>query len=100
MLIVAGIIEVAPEQRAEFLAGRAAAIRATRVEPGCLEYCFSEDSLQPGIVRLFERWTDADALATHLKVVAKRSRTSPDTVTVLRREISRYEASEAMPLTP
>jgi quinol monooxygenase YgiN len=66
VVIVGGTFEVDPGQRAEFLAGRHEGLRASRAEPGCLEYTFSADPLNPGRVLLFERWIDQGALDTHL----------------------------------
>jgi quinol monooxygenase YgiN len=94
MLIVAGQFVVAPDQRERFLESRAAAIRASRAEAGCLEYCFSADSLDPGVVRIFERWEDRASLDAHLKVVAARNATAPSAVEVLRRELVRYVVDE------
>ena len=56
MVIVAGTIEVDPADRDAFLQGRADAVRATRSEPGCIEYSFSADGIEPGLIRIFEIW--------------------------------------------
>ena len=66
MVIVAGIFEVNPEQRDAFLAGRFDRTRTSRAEPGCLEYTFSADPLDPGRVLLFERWARQEDLDAHL----------------------------------
>lgn len=66
MVIVAGIFEVDPEQREAFLAGRIDRMRTSRAEPGCLEYTFSADPLDPGRVLLFERWARQEDLDAHL----------------------------------
>ena len=39
----------------------------TRKEPGCLTYAFSRDISNPNVLRIFERWESAEALATHFK---------------------------------
>src|ERR1700722_11525550 len=70
MLIVAGTITVEPGKRDAFLESREASIKATRSEPGCIEYGFAADSLEPDVVRVFERWETKEALATHLGVLA------------------------------
>jgi quinol monooxygenase YgiN len=76
MVIVSGVFEVEPQQRTEFLAGRHDAMRASRAEPGCLEYTFSADPLEPGRVLLFERWESQDSLDEHLS--RPRPAGSPD----------------------
>jgi quinol monooxygenase YgiN len=47
MVIVAGTLTVDPSQREALLASRMDAMRATRKEPGCLEYTFSADPTDP-----------------------------------------------------
>ncbi|HEY6385572.1 MAG TPA: putative quinol monooxygenase [Candidatus Acidoferrum sp.] len=77
MLIVAGTLTVDPMQREAFLASRKDGMRTTRGEPGCLEYTFSADPLDPGRVLLIERWASQKELAAH--VAAARARpASPD----------------------
>jgi len=66
MVIVAGSFEIKPDERETFLAGRLESIRASRGEPGCLEYTMSADPIDPGRVVLFERWADQASLDTHI----------------------------------
>ena len=42
-------------------------IRASRAEAGCLDYAYSIDVLDPGLVRVTERWESREALDTHFK---------------------------------
>ncbi len=72
MVIVAGTIEVEPDQREAFLAGRIDSMRASRAEPGCLEYTLSADPTNPGRVMLFERWASQKDLDTHLAAMRSR----------------------------
>jgi quinol monooxygenase YgiN len=66
MVIVEGIMEVDPSRRDEFLQGRRDAIAAARAEQGCVEYAFSADAVEPGRVRIFERWESQADLDAHL----------------------------------
>jgi len=66
MVIVGGTFEVDPDQREQFLAGRAALMRTSRGEGGCLEYTFSADPIDPTRVILFERWASQADLDAHL----------------------------------
>jgi quinol monooxygenase YgiN len=77
MLIVGGDFQLDPEQREAFLASRVPAMEQSRAEPGCLEYTFAGDPVDPGRVILFERWESQEALDAHLK--AMRSRPQPST---------------------
>jgi quinol monooxygenase YgiN len=98
MVIVAGTLEVDPDQREAFLAGRIDAMRASRAEPGCLEYTFSADPTDPGRVMLFERWASQQDLDTHL--AASRARpASPGTAAAPRAaSIFVYEVTGERPL--
>lgn len=66
MVIVGGEFGLEPGERDAFLAGRVDMMRRSRSEPGCLEYTFSADPLDPGRVVLFERWESSQALDAHL----------------------------------
>ena len=53
MIIVVGVFDVDPADRARFIEGRRAQVEETRAEAGCIEYAFSLDAYDPGRVRLF-----------------------------------------------
>jgi quinol monooxygenase YgiN len=59
-------MRMSPESVEPFLAAAADVSRATREESGCFAYHFSEDELEPGLVHVYERWTDHDTLMHHL----------------------------------
>jgi quinol monooxygenase YgiN len=40
-------------------------MRLSRAEDGCIEYVYSEDLIDPGLVHVFEIWRDEDALHAH-----------------------------------
>jgi len=42
-------------------------IRASRAEPGCIDYAYAIGVLDPGLVRITERWESREALTTHFK---------------------------------
>jgi quinol monooxygenase YgiN len=65
MIIVAGTFDVAPEHREELLTLAEPLMRGTHAEPGNLDYVLTADRLDPGRVRLFERWETDEALAAH-----------------------------------
>lgn len=76
MLIVAGHFVVDPSEQQAFVAGRADAMKATRDEPGCLEYVMSADPVDESRVVLFERWADQAAFDGHMAVIASTPRSS------------------------
>ncbi len=98
MIIVAGYIDVDPAVRGEFLEAMRDTIVATRSEPGCIEYTFSADAVEPGRVRLFEQWETKDDLGTHLAAGARQP--SPASAQFERAsvELMQYEISAQGPL--
>lgn len=42
-------------------------VLATRAEAGCIDYSYSEDVLDPGLIRVSELWESREALAVHFK---------------------------------
>jgi quinol monooxygenase YgiN len=97
MVIVGGAFVIEPDQREEFLAGRHDAMRASRAEPGCLEYTLSADPIDPSRVVLFERWASQEALDAHL--AASRSRSSDGTAVAAKVvSVMVYDVSGERPL--
>jgi quinol monooxygenase YgiN len=62
VLIVAGHLVVAPEQRDDYLAGCVEVVRQARRAPGCLDFSLSADLLEPGRVNIYERWESQAAV--------------------------------------
>lgn len=67
MIVVEGTVRVPPENIERARPVMIQMIRASRAEPGCIDYAYSIDVLDPGLVRITERWTDREALAQHFK---------------------------------
>ena len=57
MIVVTGYIKIASDQfeRARPYAQGAG---SDRREPGCILYAYAEDVLEPGTIRIVERWSD------------------------------------------
>lgn len=79
MLVVGGNFEVDPADRDAFIAARHDSMRTSRREPGCLEYTFAADPVEPGRVVLFERWESQDALDAHLAGIRQAPQPSSPT---------------------
>ena len=67
MIIVEGWVRAAPKDIQALKVPIAAMIAATKAEPGCLDYAFAVDLLDPGMLRIIERWTNDAALAAHFQ---------------------------------
>jgi quinol monooxygenase YgiN len=62
MVIVAGHVIVAPQERDTYLSGCVEVVRQAREAPGCLDFALSADLLDPGRVNILERWESQDAV--------------------------------------
>jgi quinol monooxygenase YgiN len=67
MLVIAGTFNVEPSDRDAFLEAAKAVMAETHKEAGCHAYCFTPDILDPGVVRLFEKWESEENLKPHMK---------------------------------
>lgn len=56
MIIVAGHLVVASEERDAYVDGCASVVEQARNAPGCLDFTVSADPLEPGRVNVYERW--------------------------------------------
>jgi quinol monooxygenase YgiN len=65
MIILAGSIRVPPRNLEAARPYLETIVRESRAEPGCIAYSFAFDVLEPGLVRIFEVFADAEALAAH-----------------------------------
>ncbi len=66
MILVIGTVRLPPEKLLAARADMLAMISASRAEKGCLEYCYAEDVLEPGLIHVKEIWTSREALRDHL----------------------------------
>jgi quinol monooxygenase YgiN len=97
MVIVAGFIDLDPNERDSYLEARQRAIERTRAETGCREYVFSADSSDPGRVRVFEVWEREEDLDAHL-ALRSAAAPSPKFVSESSRELLRYHVTGVGPL--
>ena len=62
MIIVAGHLVVAPEERASYLADCVSVVEQARRAPGCLDFSLTADLVDPGRIDVFERWQSQTAV--------------------------------------
>jgi quinol monooxygenase YgiN len=67
VIIIAGTVEVDPDQRDAALAAGCPHMEATRAQKGCLDYVWSADLLVPGRIYVYERWEGEDDLRAHFE---------------------------------
>ena len=63
MVIVAGHIRVAPDQREAYLATCVAVVQQARTAAGCLGFAVSPDLVEPDRINIYERWESPAAVA-------------------------------------
>ena len=62
MIAVIGTYRIPVEHMDAVKGPMADVIAATRKEDGCVLYSFAEDVLEPGLIRVAERWESRDHL--------------------------------------
>ena len=67
MIVIEGTVRLDPDRMDEARPEMEAMVRASRAEAGCIDYAYAIDLLDPGLVRVSERWESRDALAAHFK---------------------------------
>ena len=100
MIVVTGHIRVRPEKMEMLRPHMRAVLETTRREPGCLLCAYGEDVLDPGLIRIVERWQswqsiDAHSAAAHITAWNAALRAAGGT---LERDIVAHEAGEERPI--
>lgn len=62
MVIVAGHLLVAPEDREAYLTGCIPVVEQARAAPGCLDFAISADLIDPARINILERWETRKAV--------------------------------------
>lgn len=99
MIVVVGHLRIPPEKMEQVKPAIHSVVTATLKEPGCLLYAFSADAIEPGTIRIAEKWESWDALKAHGSMphlVAWRAALKE--VGVRDREVIAYEAGETRAL--
>ncbi len=65
MLLIVGTVRLPPDRLSDARPAMEAMIAASRAEPGCVDYCYAEDVLEPGLIHVKEVWADRTALDGH-----------------------------------
>ncbi|MEZ2329421.1 putative quinol monooxygenase [Mesorhizobium sp. RCC_202] len=67
MLLIIGTVRLPPDRLEQAKPAMERMISASRAEPGCLDYSYAQDVLDPGLIRVSEAWSDRSALDAHFK---------------------------------
>ena len=66
-IIISGTVDLPPENLQAALEAGRPLIEGALTEAGCLDYDWCPDPLNPGRIRVFERWESEAALAAHFQ---------------------------------
>jgi quinol monooxygenase YgiN len=99
MLIIMGTVRIAPEGIAAARPAMARMVAASNAEDGCLLYAYSQDLVDPGLVRISERWRDREALKAHFATphMGEWRQVIP-TLGITDRNLTLYEANDGEPV--
>ena len=99
MIVVTGDLRIAPENMEAVREHMRPVIETTRKEDGCLSYSYGEDVLEPGLVRISERWLNWQSLEAHGQTPHIAAwRDSLKKIGMIHREIVAYEVGRGRKL--
>lgn len=95
IVIVQGTFEFNPGERDAFLEATIPGIEASRKDPGCLEYLYAADPVDPHRAVLSERWESKEHLDGHINRMRSTppDPDAPQRPKPLRSEITLYEVA-------
>lgn len=99
MLAIIGTFRLPPQNLASAREAMLIMVKASRAEPGCIQYDYAEDLFDPGLVHVTERWADRSALDAHFAsdhIRAWRARWTE--LGIGERELELFETSSPQPI--
>ena len=95
MILVTGHVRLAPGNVERARPHMRNVLEATRKEFGCILYAYGEDVLDPGLIRIVERWQDWKSLEAHDKAPHVDAwRAAIKEIGVVDREVTAHAAGE------
>jgi quinol monooxygenase YgiN len=95
VLLITGTIRLPPGALARARPAMRAMVEASRAEPGCLDYSYAEDVLDPGLMHITELWDTRAHLQAHFRsnhIAAWRAQWAA--LAISGRNLKLYEVSE------
>lgn len=98
-ILVIGTVRLPPENIARARVAMETMVAASRAEDGCIEYAYSHDLLEPGLVRVTEAWRDREALTAHFQTAHMAAwRAVFPSLGITDRHLALYEAGQPEPI--
>jgi quinol monooxygenase YgiN len=94
MIIVAGHINVEPQQRESYLAGSVRVVEKARGAAGCLDFAITADLIDPGRVNIFERWESQAAVKAFRRSAPRNNQGAA----MLSASVAEYDIADVRPL--
>jgi quinol monooxygenase YgiN len=95
LIIVAGHLVVAPEDRDSYVADCASVVERARGAPGCLDFAIYADLLDPGRIGVYERWESREAV----KAFRGGGPSDGQSARILAAEVAEYEVANERTLS-
>ena len=89
MIIIAGSLRVAPEDRDRYLAAVSGVAVLARAAPGCLDFVQAPDPIDDDRITIFERW-ESDEDLQRFRTSGDPDAPAPDVPDVLSAEVRKY----------
>ena len=96
MIIVTGELRLASENMERVRPHIRTVITANRKEDGCLLFAFGEDVLEPGLIRIVERWRDWEAHDRAPHVLAWRAALKE--IGIISRDLMAHDGTNGRPI--
>jgi quinol monooxygenase YgiN len=98
-LLIVGTIRIPPETLDRARPAMAAMVAASRAEPGCIQYAYGQDVLEPGLIHVKELWSSRETLTAHFSSdhIATWRSTWPD-LQISGRNLTLYEVGDPEPI--
>ena len=96
MVIIAGKVYVATDQRDAYVTGFQEFIKNERNEPGCLDVVVAADPIEDNRVNLFELWDSQE----HMDAFRRIAKSPALTTEILEDHTMKYEISASGPSWP
>jgi quinol monooxygenase YgiN len=98
MLIITGTFRLSAESLDSARPAMVAMVQASRAEPGCIQYSYGEDVLEPGLIRVTEHWADRASLEAHWAAPHIRAwRGAWGELGIGERDLTLFEADQGIP---
>ena len=98
-IVIAGEIDLPPENRDAALTGARALIAEALAEPGCRHYAWSADPFDAGRIHVFEEWDSEAELAAHFKAPSYLGMLAHlGSHTILKAETRKYRVGQVAPV--